>query len=117
MKETNDQTKGLMRDCFFVRQGERRERCFYSEILYVEASGCYCYIHRRDKPRLSIAYPLLMLEPFLPVDMFRRVHRSYIVNLAKWMALSGKRSVSARACFQSVHLTERRSSGVLISGI
>lgn len=65
MKETNDQTKGLMRDCFFVRQGERRERCFYSEILYVEASGCYCYIHRRDKPRLSIAYPLLMLEPFL----------------------------------------------------
>lgn len=32
---------------FFVRQGERRERCFYSEILYVEASGCYCYIYRR----------------------------------------------------------------------
>lgn len=117
MKETNDQTKGLMRDCFFVRQGERRERCFYSEILYVEASGCYCYIHRRDKPRLSIAYPLLMLEPFLPVDMFRRVHRSYIVNLCEVDGLSGKRSVSARACFQSVHLTERRSSGVLISGI
>ena len=112
MKETNDQTRGLMRDCFFVRQGERRERCFYSEILYVEASGCYCYIHRRDKPRLSIAYPLLMLEPFLPVDMFRRVHRSYIVNLCE-----GKRSVSVRACFQSVHLTERRSSGVLIFGI
>lgn len=83
----------------------------------MEASGCYCYIHRRDKPRLSIAYPLLMLEPFLPVDMFRRVHRSYIVNLCEVDGLSGKRSVSARACFQSVHLTERRSSGVLISGI
>ena len=90
MKETNDQTKGLMRDCFFVRQGERRERCFYSEILYVEASGCYCYIHRRDKPRLSIAYPLLMLEPFLPVDMFRRVHRSYIVNLCEVDGFIGK---------------------------
>lgn len=24
-------------------------------------------------------------------------------TFAKWMALSGKRSVSARACFQSVH--------------
>ena len=90
MKETNDQTEGLMRDCFFVRQGERRERCFYSEILYVEASGCYCYIHRRDKPRLSIAYPLLMLEPFLPVDMFRRVHRSYIVNLCEVDGFIGK---------------------------
>ena len=81
MKKTNDQTKCLIRDCFFVRQGERRERCFYSEILYVEASGCYCYIYRRDKPRLLIAHPLLMLGPFLPEDRFKRVHRSYIVNL------------------------------------
>ena len=71
MKKTNDQAKCLIRDCFFVRQGERRERCFYSEILYVEASGCYCYIYRRDKPRLLIAHPLLMLEPFLyEVDGF-----------------------------------------------
>ena len=70
MKKTNDQAKCLIRDCFFVRQGERRERCFYSEILYVEASGCYCYIYRRDKPRLLIAHPLLMLEPFLPEDRF-----------------------------------------------
>ena len=75
MKKTNDQAKCLIRDCFFVRQGERRERCFYSEILYVEASGCYCYIYRRDKPRLLIAHPLLMLEPFLPEDRFKRVHR------------------------------------------
>ena len=81
MEKTNDQTRSLVRDCFYVRHGERRERCFYSEILYVEASGCYCYIHRRDKPRLSLAHPLLLLEPFLPVGMFRRVHRSYIINL------------------------------------
>ena len=79
-----------MRDCFFVRQGERRERCFYSEILYVEASGCYCYIYRRDKPRLSIAHPLLMLEPFLPEEMFKRVHRSYIVNLCEVDGFIGK---------------------------
>ena len=71
------------REAFFVE----RSSC---EILYVEASGCYCYIHRRDKPRLSIAYPLLMLEPFLPVDMFRRVHRSYIVNLCEVDGFIGK---------------------------
>lgn len=90
MKKTNDQAKCLIRDCFFVRQGERRERCFYSEILYVEASGCYCYIYRRDKPRLSIAHPLLMLEPFLPEEMFKRVHRSYIVNLCEVDGFIGK---------------------------
>ena len=81
MKETNDQSQRLVGDCFFVRQGERMEKCFYSEVLYVEASGCYSYIYRRDKPRLSIAYPLLVVEPWLPRDMFRRIHRSYIVNL------------------------------------
>ena len=81
MKEINDQSQRLVGDCFFVRQGERMEKCFYSEVLYVEASGCYSYIYRRDKPRLSITHPLLVVEPWLPRDMFRRIHRSYIVNL------------------------------------
>ena len=44
MKETNDQTKGLMRDCFFVRQGERRERCFYSDAK----NGADCYSKNGD---------------------------------------------------------------------
>ena len=54
------------------------------------ASGCYCYIYRRDKPRLLIAHPLLMLEPFLPEDRFKRVHRSYIVNLYEVDGFIGK---------------------------
>lgn len=90
MKETNDQSQRLVGDCFFVRQGERMEKCFYSEVLYVEASGCYSYIYRRDKPRLSIAYPLLVVEPWLPRDIFRRIHRSYIVNLREVEGFIGK---------------------------
>ena len=89
MKELNDQLQRLVGDRFFIRKGERTVRYFYSEILYVEASGCYSRIYFRDrstlfvtnKPRLSIAYPLLVVEPWLPRDMFRRIHRSYIVNL------------------------------------
>lgn len=90
MKELNDQSQRLVGDCFFVRQGERMERCFYSEVLYVEASGCYCYIYRRDKPRISIPYSLLMVELRLPESMFRRVHRSYIVNLRAVDGFIGK---------------------------
>lgn len=90
MKELNDQSQHLVGDCFFVRQGERTERCFYSEILYVEASGCYCYVYRRDQPRLAIAHPLVMVEPLLPKKMFRRVHRSYIVNLREVECFIGK---------------------------
>ena len=81
MKKTNDQAKCLIRDCFFVRQGERRERCFYSEILYVEASGCYSRIYFRDRSTLFVTNPLVATELLLPRNMFRRVHRSYIVNL------------------------------------
>ena len=90
MKDTRDQSRRPVRDCFFVRQGERVERCFYTEIQYVEASGCYCYVYRRDKPRLSISRPLLAVESLLPPDMFRRVHRSYIVNLFEVEGFIGK---------------------------
>lgn len=84
----------------------------------MEASGCYCYIYRRDKPRLLIAHPLLMLEPFLPEDRFKRVHRSYIVNLYEVDGFIGKALfVSARMCFRLAHLTGRRYSSVLIFGI
>lgn len=90
MKGSNDQLQCLVGDFFYLRQGERTERCFYSEILYVEASGCYCYIYRRDKLRLAIAHPLVMVEPLLPEGMFRRVHRSYIVNLREVECFIGK---------------------------
>lgn len=52
--------------------------------------GGYSYIYRRDKPRLLITYPLLVVEPWLPRDMFRRVHRSCIVNLRAMEGFIGK---------------------------
>lgn len=39
---------------------------------------------------MLIAHPLLMLEPFLPEDRFKRVHRSYIVNLYEVDGFIGK---------------------------
>lgn len=80
----------LTGDCFYVRQGERTLRCFYTDILYVEASGCYCYLYCKGGKKLTIAHPLSMVEPLLPRDMFRRVHRSFIVNLREVEGFIGK---------------------------
>ena len=81
MKELNDLSQCLVGDRFFIRKGERTVRYFYSEILYVEASGCYSRIYFRDRSTLFVTNPLVATELLLPRNMFRRVHRSYIVNL------------------------------------
>ena len=81
MKELNDQSQRLVGDRFFIRKGERTVRYFYSEILYVEASGCYSRIYFRDRSTLFVTNPLVATELLLPRNMFRRVHRRYIVNL------------------------------------
>lgn len=36
MGKTNDQTRGLVRDCFFVCQEERRGRCFSDKIVEIK---------------------------------------------------------------------------------
>ena len=81
MKELNDLSQCLVGDRFFIRKGERTVRYFYLEILYVEASGCYSRIYFRDRSTLFVTNPLVATELLLPRNMFRRVHRSYIVNL------------------------------------
>lgn len=90
MEKINDQIKRHVDDGFFVRQGERQEKCYYSEVLYVEASGCYSDIHRKDKSLLTVTYPLGVVERWLPHEMFVRVHRGYIVNLYHVQGFIGK---------------------------
>ena len=90
MKELNDQLQRLVGDRFFIRKGERTVRYFYSEILYVEASGCYSRIYFRDRSTLFVTNPLVATELLLPRNMFRRVHRSYIVNLREVEGFIGK---------------------------
>lgn len=90
MEKINNCGKRHVDDGFFVRHGERQEKCYYAEILYVEASGCYSYIYRKDRPHLTVTYPLGVVERYLPREMFVRVHRGYIVNLYHVKGFIGK---------------------------
>jgi len=52
------------------------------QVHYVHAEGDYSRIHTYDRSYLSTA-SLGELEELLPADRFVRIHRSYLVNLAK----------------------------------
>ena len=49
---------------------------------YVQAEGDYSRVHTYDRSYLSTA-SLRELEAALPAERFLRIHRSYLVNLAK----------------------------------
>jgi two-component system, LytTR family, response regulator LytT len=52
------------------------------QVCYVQAEGDYSRVHTYDRSYLSTA-SLRDLESALPPDRFLRIHRSYLVNLAR----------------------------------
>ena len=56
------------------------------EVLYAEADGDYCWIHA-DGERLLSTKSMRELEDALPATVFFRIHRSYLVNLRRVVAL------------------------------
>lgn len=52
------------------------------QVHYVQAEGDYSRVHTFDRSYLATA-SLRELEAALPADRFLRIHRSYLVNLAK----------------------------------
>jgi DNA-binding LytR/AlgR family response regulator len=68
----------------FLKSDYKIKRINFNDILYIEGLKDYVkvYIQNAPKPVLSLS-TLKLLESKLPGDRFMRVHRSFIVNLAK----------------------------------
>lgn len=64
----------------FIKKGTQLLRVKYSEILWVEAMENYIVINTLTD-RHTIHLTLKSLEKQLPSGIFKRVHRSYIVNI------------------------------------
>ena len=62
-----------------VKTDEANKRINIKDIVYVEASGKYCYIRDNED---SVLYKgtLAEIEEMLPQDMFFRSHRTYLVG-------------------------------------
>ena len=75
-------------DHFFVKCDGRIEKVFYDELLYVEAMLNYVILHTTTRKMIVYLTIKSILEQ-LPADMFLKIHKSYIVNLAKIRSIDG----------------------------
>lgn len=64
----------------FLKVGRRLQKFVFSEIDYIEAYGIYTKVYFR-KNIAVVNEPIMALEKRLPTRFFRRVHKSYIINL------------------------------------
>lgn len=71
-------------DRFFIQSEGRRKliRINHKDIAYIESAQNYIRIHLEDHIYLTYL-TMKEIEETLPEDKFRRVHKSYIVNLDK----------------------------------
>jgi len=66
-----------------IKQGKKILKLNINEMLCCEAKGNSTLIFLTDKTQLKIYIPLSKLLANLPNDIFKRVHRAFIVNTKK----------------------------------
>lgn len=65
----------------FVRKGYGHKKVAVRDIAYLEADRNYCRIYLSDGGCLDVSIPMVEVHEYLSPDVFKRVHRSFIVNL------------------------------------
>lgn len=81
--ESTDRTEFI-----FVKADKKLVKVNFEEIIYIEGLKDYVII-RTDKGRIITLQTMKSLEDKLPVSQFKRIHRSYIVNISKINAIVG----------------------------
>jgi DNA-binding LytR/AlgR family response regulator len=76
----------------FVKEDRKMHRIDLHDINYIEAVGDYVKISTYQKNRITYM-SMKKMETLLPEGEFCRVHKSYIVNLAKISSVEGNRVV------------------------
>ncbi|HEX4956865.1 MAG TPA: LytTR family DNA-binding domain-containing protein, partial [Lacibacter sp.] len=69
-----------LNDRIFVRHKEKMQKIMLSDILFIEADRNYSRIFTTTKEHL-LAITLKTIEEKLPVKLFQRIHRSYVINI------------------------------------
>jgi two-component system LytT family response regulator len=52
-----------------------------SSIIYCKGEGRYTYIYLNNNKHIVVAKLLKDIEQVLPLDVFYRIHKSYLINL------------------------------------
>lgn len=75
-------------DFIFVKADKKLVKVKYDDIIYIEGLKDYVII-RTDSGRVITLQTMKSLEAKMPSNTFRRIHRSYIVNVDKIQAVIG----------------------------
>ncbi|MDF1699438.1 MAG: LytTR family DNA-binding domain-containing protein [Saprospiraceae bacterium] len=75
-------------DFFFVKADKKLIKVDFDDIIYIEGLKDYVII-RQEAGRVITLQTMKSLETKLPEQIFKRVHRSYIVNINKINAVVG----------------------------
>lgn len=75
-------------DHIFIRQDQKLLKLSFKEMLYVEGLQNYVRIHLVQQNFIA-GYTMKVFEEMLPVQLFLRIHRSYIVYLPAIKAIKG----------------------------
>lgn len=75
-------------DFFFVKADKKLIKINHNEIIYIEGLKDYVII-RMDNQRVITLQTMKSLEEKLPLAKFKRIHRSYIVNIDRINAILG----------------------------
>ncbi|MBK6621021.1 MAG: response regulator transcription factor [Saprospirales bacterium] len=75
-------------DYFFVKADKKLVKVNYADILYIEGLKDYVII-RLELSRVITLQTMKSLEDKLPQQKFKRIHRSFIVNIGKIHAIIG----------------------------
>jgi len=90
-RELKKMTKGQPQkpsDHFFIKSNNQIEKVFYDELLYAEAMLNYVMLYTASK-KMMVYVTIKSLEEQLPSDQFIKVHKSFIVNIAKVKSIEG----------------------------
>ncbi|MFT4536420.1 MAG: DNA-binding LytR/AlgR family response regulator [Saprospiraceae bacterium] len=75
-------------DFFFVKADKKLIKVDFNDIIYIEGLKDYVII-RQEAGRVITLQTMKSLETKLPITIFKRIHRSYIVNINKINAVVG----------------------------
>lgn len=76
------------KDYIFIKADKKLVRVKFEDIVYIEGLKDYVII-RLDTSRVITLQTMKSLEDKLPIQKFKRIHRSYIVNINKIEAIVG----------------------------
>ncbi|MEM9548867.1 MAG: LytTR family DNA-binding domain-containing protein [Bacteroidota bacterium] len=84
----SDKVVEMEGDFFFVKADKKLIKVDFEDIIYIEGLKDYVII-RQEAGRVITLQTMKSLESKLPESTFKRVHRSYIVNINKINAVVG----------------------------